>query len=82
MEDKSILQEIRFAHEASEARQERANRRLWIAIIILIVLFFASNTIWLLTDYGYQETQTIEARQDGYGTNLVGGGDINYGADG
>lgn len=82
MEVKDIIQEMRFAREASESRLERANRRLWIAIIILIVLFFASNTIWLLTDYGYQETQTIEARQDGYGTNLVGGGDINYGADG
>lgn len=82
MEVKDIIQEMRFAREASESRLERANRRLWIAVIILIVLFFASNTIWLLTDYGYQETQTIEARQDGYGTNLVGGGDINYGADG
>ena len=77
-----VVREMRFMHQADMCRMERANRRVWIVAIILAILLFASNAIWLFTDVGYQETQTIEATQDGYGTNLVGGGDINYGADG
>ena len=77
-----VVREMRFMHQADMCRMERANRRVWIVAIILAILLFASNAIWLFTDVGYQETQTIEATQDGYVTNLVGGGDINYGADG
>ena len=82
MEVKDIIQEMRFAREASEARLERANRRLWIVVLVLAILFFASNVAWIVTDYNYtSEEQVIEANQDGYGTNLVGGGDITYGTE-
>lgn len=80
--EQELLCEMRFMRESEAARTERANKRTWIVAIIMGLLLVISNAIWLFTDVGYQETQTIEATQDGYGTNLVGGGDINYGADG
>jgi hypothetical protein len=35
---------------------------------------------YLLTEY-QKETTTIEATQDGSDINIVGGGDVNYGAE-
>lgn len=74
-----VVREMRFMHQADMCRMERANRRVWIVAIILAILLFASNAIWLLTDVGYQEEQTIEAAQKGNGSYFVSGGGINYG---
>lgn len=76
MEVKDIIQEMRFAREASESRLERANRRLWIVVLVLAFMFFASNIIWVVTDYDYtSEEQIIDAEQHGDG-NYLSGGDI------
>lgn len=59
-------------------------KKLWIVILTLIVLLFASNVIWILyiNQYDFSsETVTVEAEQDGNGTNIVGGGDVDYGAE-
>lgn len=58
------------------------NKRLWILCVILIILLFGTNVYWVHYESQFQdETTTIEATQDGSGTNIVGGGDINYGAE-
>ena len=77
-----------IAYEASIAREERHIKRLVIALIIAIVLMFTTNAMWLVAwlqyDYSGEETTTNSAiaSQDGEGINIVGNGDINYGADG
>ena len=75
---------IYLAFESSQARMERVNTKLWIAIIVLILALIGTNAGWLWWENQWQYVQsdtTIEATQDGGGTNIVGGGDINYGTE-
>lgn len=63
----------RFNIEAATAILERIIKRLWLVIILLVILFFASNGAWLLylSQYDveiYGETYT----QDGSGLNIIG----------
>ena len=44
-----------FAHEGIVAKMERANRRLWILCIVLILLLAGTNGAWL-----YYESQFID----------------------
>ena len=54
-----------IAHEAALARAERSFKRLWAAIILLIVLLFGSNAGWLYYESQFEETTTtIEAEVD------------------
>lgn len=73
-----------IAYEGALTKFEKQIKRLWIALIVAIILMFASNGLWLayLNQYNYASTTTtIEATQDGEGVNIVGGGDIDYGAE-
>ena len=57
MEEKDIVMIPFVAHESAMNRMERANKRLWITIIVLIVAFF----IYLLVPNEIiDETQSIE----------------------
>lgn len=69
-----------IAYEAAQSRLERIIKRLWITTIILIVLLVASNIGWLIYESQFEDF-SIEAEQDGDGINIVGGGDIDYGAE-
>lgn len=70
-------------HEAAQARGERANKRLVIALIFAIVLFFASNALWLWawTSYDYSgEESTVEIEAlDGVANYIGGAGAIRNG---
>ena len=44
-----------FAHEGIVAKMERANRRLWILCIVLILLLAGTNGAWI-----YYESQFID----------------------
>lgn len=70
-----------IAYEATMSRFERMNKRLWIAVILLIVLLVGSNIAWLAYEKSFK-TYEITAEQDGEGINIVGAGDVNYGAEG
>lgn len=67
-----------IVHEGAISRMERVNKRLIAIIVLLIVLLVSSNIAWLIYESKYQDI-CIEAEQDGYGVNIVGGGDITYG---
>ena len=64
-----------IVHESAQARNERAVKRLVIALIVAIALIFASNAAWLYAwmqyDYASEETVT-EYKQDGEGLNIIG----------
>lgn len=72
-----------FSHEGDMARMERANKRLWIVILVLIVAFIGSNAGWLFYESQFQvvEESKVEQKVDtGDGDTIVNGiGDINYG---
>lgn len=73
-------------HEKDQNRLMGIIKWLIAVIVILIVLFVGSNVFWIWRDSQYKDVVTteetiIDAQQDGEGTNIVGGGDVNYGAE-
>lgn len=72
---KELLNETmtRAAHELDMARMERSNRRQFIIIIILILLFVGSNAGWLY--YESQFTDQVETTTVTQDLNSDGGGD-------
>lgn len=76
MEEKNYL----AWHEGDMARIERANKRLWIVIIILIVALCGSNTAWIIYESQFEvieETQIDAEQETEEGSNYVIGGDFN-----
>jgi hypothetical protein len=70
-----------IAYEAAEAKSERTIKRLILALVLSIILIFASNAIWLYAwcQYDYSSEETTYS-QDGEGLNNINTGsqgDIN-----
>lgn len=63
--------------------KERANKRIFIVTIVLIIVLLVTNAYWIWTfnQYDYASV-TVEAMQDGDGINMAGGGNIIYGPEG
>ena len=74
-----------FAHEGSMSRCERIIKKLVVALIVTIVLMFASNAVWLYAwmqyDYSDSETETVDVDGGLNGVaNYIGNdGDIENG---
>lgn len=74
-------------HEKDQNRLMGIIKSLIAVIVTLIVLLVGSNVAWLVYENSFEEVVTteetiIDAQQDGEGTNIVGGGDVNYGTEG
>lgn len=72
--------------ESSQARMERVNKRLWIALLVLIVALIGTNAGWIYyeSQFEYSTTTTVtqEATSDGNSDiNLRGIGDNFYGGE-
>ena len=70
-----------IAHESAMARAERAAKRLWAVIILLIVMLVGTNAAWIWYESQF-ETITTEVTQenaDGYNNYIGNDGDINNG---
>ena len=74
-----------IVHESAEARHERTEKRMIVALIMAIVLLFVSNAVWLWAwmqyDYGVEtETYSVDVDAgDGIATYVGEDGDITYG---
>lgn len=92
MEEK--MAQIPFvAHEGSLTRMERIIKRLVVALVITIVLMFASNALWLYAwmqyDYSSDATTTTTTTEenvtvdgkDGIANYIGNDGDITNGTD-
>ena len=65
-----------FAHEGDMNRLERANKRMFILIIILIVALIGSNAGWIYYENQFEDvitTQTITQDSGDGGTNTYNG---------
>lgn len=59
------------------SRFDRLNRRLWIAVILLIVLLVGSNIIWIVYENSFEDvTVTQEAENDSGDIIMNGTGDL------
>ena len=79
----TINKELKWAYEGAAVRQNQDNKRMFILNILLIVLLILTNGFWIYYESQFMLTEvtTIEASQDGEGINLIGTGDISYGAE-
>ena len=66
-----------FSHEGDMARMERANKRLWIVILVLIIAFVGSNVYWVWRENQYEDIVVEQEVDTGQGDATVTGvGDI------
>lgn len=72
-----------IVHEAAQARNERAIKRLVIALIVTVCMIFASNALWLWAwmQYDYTGEETVVEALDGVANYIGNSGDIVNGAD-
>lgn len=71
-----------IAHESAMARSERAAKRLWAVIILLIVMLVGTNAAWIWYNAQFEVVETTEITQenaDGYNNYIGNDGDINNG---
>lgn len=67
-------------HTEDMARLERANRRLWIVLILVIVLLCATNAAWIWYESQFEDVVITQENDDGYNSYIGNDGDIyNYG---
>lgn len=79
MEDKSVPY---IVYESAQARAERRDKRLILALIIITAMLFVSNIVWLWAwqQYDYV-SEEITYTQDGQGLNNINTGtqgDLSY----
>ena len=60
-----------FVYDYTVSRYERTVKRLWIALIVVVSLFFATNIGWLIYESQF-ETISYDYDQDGEGVNIIG----------
>lgn len=60
-----------FIFESVQARNERTIKRLWILTIILVILLFVSNALWLWFFSG-ANLESYEYEQGDSGINIIG----------
>lgn len=60
-----------IAHEAIVARMERIINKLWIALLIMIFLFTASNAMWIWRESQFEDVVSTETVTQDSGENGV-----------
>lgn len=87
MDDKNSVPYI--VYEGEQARHERTVKRLVVALVVAILLLFATNAMWLWAwmqyDYVGEEVTTVERMvdvdaQDGIANYIGNNGDIINGS--
>ena len=65
-----------IVHESSMARMERQVKRLWIAVLLLIVLLVGTNAAWLYYENSFEDSVTTAYEADATdGGNAIINGD-------
>lgn len=72
-----------IVYEIAEAKNERTIKRLIIALVITVILMFATNVFWIYEfcsyDYEYETTSTTVEADSGTANYIGQDGDITYG---
>lgn len=73
----------RYTLEAICTRLDRINKRLVIALVLAVLLIFASNALWLYawTQYDYSSEEIVVDATDGIANYIGRDGDIANGTD-
>lgn len=69
----------KYSIDLLTALAERTIKRLWVLIIILVILLFASNAAWIYYESQFAvEESTIEANADDGSTAIGANGEVIY----
>jgi hypothetical protein len=71
----------RFTFDSAMAMAERTIKRLWIAVILLIVLFVGTNAAWIFYESQFKDIEYCleqESNVDGDGVALNANGEVTY----
>ena len=60
-----------IAHESAVARLERVIKRMWVLVLLLIILFVASNGAWIWWESQYQTIETTITQENADGYNML-----------
>lgn len=60
-----------IVHEVAVARLERVIKRMWVLVLLLIILFVASNGAWILLESQYQTIETTITQENADGYNML-----------
>ena len=86
MSDNQFMVYTAAQHEREMTRMENANRRWFIAFLIVLIMLFATNAGWIVYESQFEDvTVTQEAESSDGGTVQVIGtgiGDVNYNGEG
>ena len=65
-----------IVHESAMARAERAAKRLWITVLVLIFLLVGSNCAWIWWNSQWETIYQEVTQEADNGTNNFVGGDV------
>ena len=68
-------------YETAQARADRRFRLMWLLIVIMFVALMGTNAGWIVYESTYEDIVMTETTQDGEGVNIIGTGDVTYGAE-
>lgn len=71
-----------YIHEGEMYRAERANKRWFIAFLVVLTMLFVTNAGWVVYENQFQDYYLQQEVDTGNGAAVVAGiGDANYGED-
>lgn len=75
------IEEDSFAKELLKGYKKQC-RNWFVAFLVVVFLWFSTiaGFVWFLNQFTF-ESYTVEGVQDGEGINIIGGGDVAYGAE-
>lgn len=59
----------------------RVEKWLFIMCLVIFIALVATNIFWIHYENSFQDVVVTENSQDGTGTNIMSGGDVNYGTE-
>lgn len=68
-----------IVHEGAVARLERVIKRMWVLVLLLIILFVASNGAWIWYESQFEEIRIEQDNESGYNNFIGNDGDIYNG---
>ena len=68
-----------IVHEGAVARLERVIKRMWVLVLLLIILFVASNSAWIWYESQFEEIRIEQDNESGYNNFIGNDGDIYNG---
>ena len=71
----------KYEHERTTAILERQVKRLFILVIVIFVALVGTNVGWIIYEAQFQDVVMTENSQSGEGTNIITGGDLQYGTE-